>query len=78
MAIMQLDHVNFSYPNSAKRVLSNVTYDFEAVSYTHLRAHDCVERSFFEVVADVAEHPLGAAGIAEVDVIKLHDGHDVS
>ena len=29
MAIMQLDHVNFSYPNSAKRVLSNVTYDFE-------------------------------------------------
>lgn len=29
MAIMQLDHVNFSYANSAKRVLSNVTYDFE-------------------------------------------------
>ncbi|WP_019174113.1 ABC transporter ATP-binding protein [Brevibacterium ravenspurgense] len=29
MAIMQLDHVNFSYANSAKRVLSNATYDFE-------------------------------------------------
>ncbi len=29
MAIMQLDHVNFSYANSAKLVLSNVTYDFE-------------------------------------------------
>ncbi|PMC76352.1 MULTISPECIES: ABC transporter ATP-binding protein [unclassified Brachybacterium] len=29
MAIMQLDHVNFSYANSVKRVLSNVTYHFE-------------------------------------------------
>ncbi|MGO0578273.1 ABC transporter ATP-binding protein [Ornithinimicrobium panacihumi] len=29
MAIMQLDHVHFSYANSAKRVLSNVTYHFE-------------------------------------------------
>lgn len=29
MAIMQLDHVNFSYANSARQVLSNVTYHFE-------------------------------------------------
>ena len=29
MAIMQLDHVNFSYASRAKRVLSNVSYDFE-------------------------------------------------
>lgn len=33
MANMQLDHVNFSYPNSAKRVLSNVTYDFEESTF---------------------------------------------
>lgn len=29
MAIMQLDHVNFTYGNSTKRVLNNVSYDFE-------------------------------------------------
>lgn len=29
MTIMQLDHVNFTYASAAKRVLSNVSYDFE-------------------------------------------------
>lgn len=29
MTIMQLDHVNFTYASAAKRILSNVSYDFE-------------------------------------------------
>jgi len=29
MTIMQLDHVNFTYASAAKRVLSNVSYDFK-------------------------------------------------
>ena len=42
------------------------------------RTDDRVERALFEVIGDVAQHPLGRIGIAEIDVIKLHDGHDVS
>ena len=33
MTIMQLDHVNFTYASAAKRVLSNVSYDFEAGTF---------------------------------------------
>ncbi|WP_054953132.1 ABC transporter ATP-binding protein [Flaviflexus massiliensis] len=33
MAIMQLDHVNFTYANSTKRVLNNVSYDFEVGTF---------------------------------------------
>ena len=33
MTIMQLDHVNFTYASAAKRVLSNVSYDFEVGTF---------------------------------------------
>ena len=33
MTIMQLDHVNFTYARAAKRVLSNVSYDFEVGTF---------------------------------------------
>ena len=33
MTIMQLDHVNFTYASAAKRVLNNVSYDFEVGTF---------------------------------------------
>lgn len=33
MTIMQLDHVDFTYASAAKRVLSNVSYDFEVGTF---------------------------------------------
>lgn len=33
MSIMQLDHVNFTYSSVGKRVLSNVSYDFEVGTF---------------------------------------------
>lgn len=33
MTIMQLDHVNFTYASATKRVLSNVSYDFEVGTF---------------------------------------------
>ena len=33
MTTMQLDHVNFTYASAAKRVLSNVSYDYEVGTF---------------------------------------------
>lgn len=70
MTIMQLDHVNFTYASAAKRVLSNVSYDFEVGTfYAIVGSSGAGKTTMLSLLAGLDAPTQGAV---------LFDGNDIA